>query len=145
MDSLENQVLQTAKKHVELDNTKKVISEILAPTDLCHPLFLDIYSCAALHESGAAVHGACSDRGEWCGPGQTKFLRQTAVCSRKSSPGTPDITQNNTWFWGVSTPPPKGSTSATSGGAHGFLSALPKFQQGRMYTCRPEVSHTPTL
>ena len=30
--------IANGKKHVELDNTKKVISVILAPTDLCHPL-----------------------------------------------------------------------------------------------------------
>ena len=30
--------IANGKKHVELDNTKKVISVILAPTDPCHPL-----------------------------------------------------------------------------------------------------------
>ena len=30
--------ITNGKKHVELDNTKKVISVILAPTDLCQPL-----------------------------------------------------------------------------------------------------------
>ena len=30
--------IANVKKHVELDNTKKVMSVILAPTDLCHPL-----------------------------------------------------------------------------------------------------------
>ena len=30
--------IENGKKHVELDNTKKAISVILATTDLCHPL-----------------------------------------------------------------------------------------------------------
>ena len=44
MNLLKNQVLQTEKK-VELDNTRKVISVILAPTDLCHPLVQDGVAC----------------------------------------------------------------------------------------------------
>ena len=37
--------ITNGKKHVELDNTKKVISVILAPTDLCHPLVQDGVAC----------------------------------------------------------------------------------------------------
>ena len=34
--------ITNGKKHVELDITKKVISIILAPTDLCHPLIVRV-------------------------------------------------------------------------------------------------------
>ena len=38
LEFAEKPSIANGKKHVELDNTKKVISVILAPTDLCHPL-----------------------------------------------------------------------------------------------------------
>ena len=38
LEFAEKPSIANGKKHVALDNTKKVISVILAPTDLCHPL-----------------------------------------------------------------------------------------------------------
>ena len=38
LEFAEKPSIANGKKHVALDNTKKVISVILVPTDLCHPL-----------------------------------------------------------------------------------------------------------
>ena len=38
LEFTEKPSIANGKKHVKLDNTKKLISVILAPTDLCHPL-----------------------------------------------------------------------------------------------------------
>ena len=47
--------IANGKKHVELDNTKKVRSIILAPTDLCHPLPKTSGTTTCADSSGCAT------------------------------------------------------------------------------------------